>query len=518
LGLDDLGRIFLLFASFLWTCAGFYARGYLAKDPKRNRFFAFFLLTGTGNLGLILARDMISFYLFFVLMTFAAYGLIIHDRTAEARRAGLVYIVLAVIGEVFLITAFLLRWMILCVDPLAPPACPENQTLLLLLFSAGFGIKAGVIPLHMWLPLAHPVAPTPASAILSGAMIKAGLLGWIRFLPLGEAAVPNWGALFLGAGLAAAFYGVLVGLTQEDPKTILAYSSISQMGIMSTGIGIGFSAPEVWHVAMATLMFYALHHGLAKGALFLGVGMASAVREKGTPALLFGAAILLPALALAGGPLTSGALAKTALKEVYHYTTSPWALTLEWLLVFSSVGTALLMTHFLCTLLARARVDQRSPAPGKIQWVSWLVLVLAASSSAWLLAPEEFPIETAKLLFAAQIWSGTWTVLLGGFLGWILFRWTGRKGKRPLPAIPAGDLLVGILWLLGSLSGFWRHRAEPALRAGLIRCFAFGRRTGEGFFSLSAAPLKGEERLFQWTSAGAVFLLMAAVFLAILIL
>jgi formate hydrogenlyase subunit 3/multisubunit Na+/H+ antiporter MnhD subunit len=515
LGLDDLGRVFLLFTSFLWICAGLYARGYLAGDPRRNRFFAFFLLTASGNLGLIMARDMLGFYLFFVLMTFAAYGLIIHDGTIAARRAGLVYITLAVLGEIMLITAFLMLGMVLYGNPFAPPAAPADPTLLLILFSAGFGIKAGAVPLHVWLPLAHPVAPTPASAILSGAMIKAGLLGWIRFLPLGEAALPGWGALFIGAGLAAAFFGVFVGLAQEDPKTILAYSSISQMGIMSTGIGIGFSAPEVWPVTLATLMVYALHHALAKGALFLGVGITPVSGRKGGGAL-FKAGIVLPALALAGAPLTSGALAKTAMKEVYSFITPPWPMILEGLLILSSVGTALLMSHFILILFARIREDQRSPAHRQGKWAPWLILVLAVSSVAWLLPPGDLPLSAPKLFLAAQIWSGTWTVLLGGLLGWILFRRTKRKGKSFLPPIPAGDLLAGVPWLLGRISDPWAHRAEPALRAWLNRVGTFRGRMGEALSSLSAAPLKGEERLFQWTAAGAVFLLMAAVFLAIL--
>jgi formate hydrogenlyase subunit 3/multisubunit Na+/H+ antiporter MnhD subunit len=109
----------------------------------------------------------------------------------------------------------------------------------LLLLLVGFGIKAGALSLHFWLPLAHPAAPVPASAVLSGAMLKAGLLGWIRFLPLGEAAMPLSGVTLVSAGLGAAVLGTFVGVVQNDPKTVLAYSSISQMGIITTGIVFG---------------------------------------------------------------------------------------------------------------------------------------------------------------------------------------------------------------------------------------------------------------------------------------
>ena len=94
----------------------------------------------------------------------------------------------------------------------------------------GFGIKAGALALHFWLPLAHPAAPVPASAVLSGAMIKAGLLGWLRFLPLGYAALPAAGLGLVGVGLAAALIGAAAGALQRNPKTVLAWSSVARWG------------------------------------------------------------------------------------------------------------------------------------------------------------------------------------------------------------------------------------------------------------------------------------------------
>jgi hypothetical protein len=105
----------------------------------------------------------------------------------------------------------------------------------------GFRYQSRCGLLHVWLPLAHTVAPTPASAVLSGSMIKAGLLGWIRFLPPGGGGDPAWGAVFIAAGITAAFYGVAIGLGQKHPKTVLAYSSISQMGLITVAFGIGLT-------------------------------------------------------------------------------------------------------------------------------------------------------------------------------------------------------------------------------------------------------------------------------------
>jgi len=210
-------------------------------------------------------------------MTFAAYGVIVHVGSAPARRAGKVYIIMALLGEALLICALLLATAAaggtdLRQIPAAVAASPLRNLIIALVLT-GFGVKAGAVPLHLWHPLAHPVAPTPASAVLSGGMIKAGLLGWLRFLHLGEVVLPEWGALCIAVGLATASYGVVVGLTQDEPKTVLAYSSVSQMGFMLTGIGIGLSAPVAWPAALSAVLLYALHHGLAKGALFLGVGV-----------------------------------------------------------------------------------------------------------------------------------------------------------------------------------------------------------------------------------------------------
>ena len=255
--LDETGRLFLGFTAVVWLLAGWYARGYLAGDPRRHVFWSFYLATAAGNLGVCLAGDAASFYLLFALMTFAAYGLVIHSGSAEARRAGRVYLIMAVLGEAALVAGMLLAVHAASshyLSDLAAVAPPAAAIPLLLL---GFGIKVGMPLLHMWLPLAHPVAPVPASAVLSGVMLKAGLLGWLRFLPLGTAALPETGTLLLTAGLLAMFLGVAAGLCQREPKVLLAYSSISQMGFMTLAVGAGLLAPQLWPVLLPAVGLYA---------------------------------------------------------------------------------------------------------------------------------------------------------------------------------------------------------------------------------------------------------------------
>jgi len=189
------------------------------------------------------AGDIASFYSFFAIMTFAAYGLVVHDGSPQARRAGRIYLVMAVLGEMALLAGLLpvrFRGAKRHASGAAPAiADAENRNLILGLLIAGFGVKAGLPLLHFWLPLAHPVAPTPASAVLSGAMIKAGLLGWLLTLPLSETALPQWGTLMIMVGALASIGAALIGVCQHQAKAVLAYSSISQMGLITIMVGGG---------------------------------------------------------------------------------------------------------------------------------------------------------------------------------------------------------------------------------------------------------------------------------------
>ena len=204
--IDALRVPFLAAAALLWSAAGLYARGYQSGDARAGLFLVCWCLCLAGNLWLILAGDAAGFYAGFALMTFAAWGLVVHARSARALQAGRVYISMALLGELAMLAGLLLASeaadgsMVLSDMAAAIPDAPHQGWIVALLV-AGFGVKAGLPVLHFWLPLAHPVAPTPASAVLSGAMIKAGLLGWLFLLPLGLTELPGWGALLMALGL-----------------------------------------------------------------------------------------------------------------------------------------------------------------------------------------------------------------------------------------------------------------------------------------------------------------------------
>jgi formate hydrogenlyase subunit 3/multisubunit Na+/H+ antiporter MnhD subunit len=450
-GVDGTGRVFLLLAALLWTVAGAYARAYHARDPLRERFWLFWLLTLAGNLGVAVALDVVGFYLSFALMTFSAYGLVIHAGSGEALRAGRVYVAMAVLGEGMLLSGILLGAAGAPgtgVEAFAASlADSPHRELAVGLLLGGFGIKAGAVPLHVWLPLAHPVAPTPASAVLSGCMIKAGLLGWLRFLPLGEAAVPGWGAALVWLGILAAFFGVAAGATQRDPKTALAYSSISQMGFLNVAVGVGLLAPEAWPYAGAACLVYALHHGLAKGALFLGVGVAAGAEGRARGSAL--AALALPALAVAGAPLTSGSVAKSALKGAVARVPE-WPVALDLALSLAAVGSTLLMGRFLVLVHRAGAHGERRAGAGL--WVPWGVLLAAVAGVLWVV-PGWYELEFRPYLPApGAVLVSVWPLAAGGVLLWTAV-WGARALRVPSDrvAVAPGDLVVPVERGLGAV-------------------------------------------------------------------
>ncbi|MCC5812583.1 MAG: NADH/ubiquinone/plastoquinone (complex I) [Ectothiorhodospiraceae bacterium] len=421
LGVDGLSRGLLLLAGVLWGAAAIHSRTLLAGEDGR-RYAVFFLLTLAGNLGLLVARDVATFYLGFALMTFAAYGLVVHSGKAEAMRAGRIYLILAVLGEVLLLAGLLMlaaqagNTRVEAIGEvyrqLPHPAITAG------LVAAGFAVKMGVVPLHVWLPLAHPAAPVPASAVLSGIILKAGLLGWIHLLPLGEIAVPALGQALIALGLFGAYYAALVGCFQQRPKTVLAYSSVSQMGLLAVLVGTWLGGEGDDRLLAVAILVFAVHHGLAKGLLFLAVPMI----QRGVRPVAW--LSLLPVLALAGFPLTSGILAKSALKTV-----APDGLSL--LLTLTSVTTGLLLLRFL--RVAWPESQAREPA-GRHELLSWLLVLVLSLMLPWWLATGD--LRGYSLQWSSMV-DGIWPLALAGLLAFVASRLLPRW-----PGLPEGDLVA----------------------------------------------------------------------------
>lgn len=427
---DDLSRAWLGFTALLWGCAGVFASSSQKGSANRMRFWTFWLMALTGNLLLIIAADALSFYLGFSAMSLSAYGLIVHQGGPGPRRAGRLYLQLAICGEMALLAGLMLRSHATGGDFsfAAWQAVPmDGLTLVLLLL--GLGLKAGFWPLHVWLPLAHPAAPAPASAVLSGAMLKAGLLGIWRCLPEGDPLLSSWAEVMLAVGVFGAIYPALLGLIAGKAKAVLAYSSVSQMGYLVILMALAWRHPEQHQAMTVVLMLYGVHHGLAKGALFLAAGLIHAGRLPRAGWLL----LALPALAIVGLPLTSGGAVKTALKDVW--SAGEYEGWLLWLTV-SSLTTALLLTRSLWLLRGDA-ADAPARRPPLLQILPWALLCILA-----LLLPWLWPVLREPMLhglYPGGIWSSLWPLLvaLGAAAAVVKsgYKIPARLAKLPNPAL-----------------------------------------------------------------------------------
>ena len=424
--LDTPGAMLLLVCALLWIGAGAYAAADLRSQPNAARFAICWLLTLIGSLGVFIAANLLTFYFVYALVSIPAFGLIAHEDTPGTARAGAVYMTFTILGEAFLLMAFALlaagepNHSLAIRDVMtALPASPWRDAAVALAI-AGFGMKMALVPVHSWMPLTYTAAPIPAAAVLSGAAVKAGVIGLVRFLPF-DFAMPDWGEAFAAVGFFSAFYGVAIGITQRNPKTVLAYSSISQMGVIAAVFGMGLASGDAGAPLGAT--FYAAHHVLVKGALFLAVGVAAASPKR---ALWLPLATLL-ALSLGGLPFTGGALAKYAVKAQLGEGMAGLLSTL------SSIGTTLLMLHFVRRLMLGA--GRSASAPAGLA-APWLAIGVAALIVPWLLVPT-LGLDISAALSPKGLWDALWPVAVGAALAVPLWRFADR-----VPYAPAGDIVV----------------------------------------------------------------------------
>lgn len=431
LSLDLAGAVLLGSAALLWTLAALYALRYLRGDAAAGRFGVCWLLALTGCLGAFIVADMVSLYLLLGLLSIGASGLVIHDQTAQAWRGGGMYLAMALFGESCALMGFVLlaaaspnEGLLIRDAMLALPQSPSRDLTLALLI-VGLGLKAGLVPLHMWMPLAHAAAPVPASAVLSGAVVKVGIVGLMRFVPLHDA-MAGWGQALAAVGLFTALYGVAIGITQKHPKAVLAYSSVSQMGVIAAVLGMGWSVGDA--SAALSAAFYASHHVLVKGMLFLTVGLVAATSAPRRMWPLLVVATVL-GLGLGGLPLTGGALAKYAVKGPLG---DGLAGTLG---KVSAAGTTLLILHFAQRLREFAPAQPGEVAPAGLWW-PWAALALASFVVPWGLYLSVPGGTVGDVLAPAALWAALAPMLAGAAAAWLL-----RRFGTPLPQIPEGDVV-----------------------------------------------------------------------------
>ena len=281
--LDALAAFFLVVVNLGGATAGLYALGYGRHEPAPHRVLPFFPLFLAGMNLVVLADDAFTFLLSWEFMSLASWALVMaHHRDRDNVRAGFIYLVMASFGTLALLLAFgLLAGPEGAYGFAAIRAAdhgPGIAALVLALVLLGAGSKAGLVPLHVWLPLAHPAAPSHVSALMSGVMTKVAVYGFVRivFDLLGE---PTWWAsmIVLALGGVTAVLGVLYALMQHDLKRLLAYHTVENIGIIYIGLGLAlaFQANDMgWAAALAltAALFHVLNHSLFKSLLFFGAG------------------------------------------------------------------------------------------------------------------------------------------------------------------------------------------------------------------------------------------------------
>ncbi|MBK9373556.1 MAG: hydrogenase [Holophagales bacterium] len=508
LAADPLSALFLLPVFLVPALGAVYGLGYWSeaehlRDGRKLRFFMGILAASMA--AVLIARSGVAFLVAWEVMALAAFfAATTEDRLPAVREAGWIYLVATHAGTLglFGMTALLhdttgsFAWE----APAAGLAVTGSASVVFLLALVGFGAKAGLFPFHFWLPGAHAGAPSHVSAVMSGVMLKVGLYGILRITSLYGAPPAWWGGLLLVLGVASALYGAALAAAQNDLKRLLAYSSIENVGIVSTGIGVallGRSAarPEWIALGLGGALLHVLFHSLFKPLLFLGAG--AVIHGTGTREMdLMGG--LLRKMPKTGAAFAVGCAAVAALPPLNGFF-SEFLVYLGLLRAFAGPGEALL-AGFAAPALAlaggialaafvklfgivflgspRSEKAEHAHEPGLAMRVP--ILALAA---ACLLAGLSSPFLCPGLDAATSAWAA--------------------KALSPVPALATvapvatvaawGAAFLGLLALTAAVAGFLIRRRTvsrgPTWDCGYARPTARMQYTGSSFGDWIAARL-----------------------------
>ena len=325
--IDGFRVLYAAIACFMWMCTGVFSKEYFAHYRNRNRYYLFQLLTLGATAGIFLSADLYTTFIFFEIMSVSSYVWVAHDETAPSMRAAATYLAVAIIGGLTLLMGLFLLYTqtgTLMISDLYEACQGKNVYPACLCMLVGFGAKAGAFPLQIWLPKAHPVAPAPASALLSGILTKTGIFGVLVIscqILLHDA---MWGAFILVIGLITMFLGALLAVFSVDFKRTLACSSVSQIGFILVGVGMQGILGEHNEIAIRGTVLHMVNHSLFKLVLFMAAGVIymnihkldlNVIRGFGRKKPLLKFIYLMGALGIGGIPLWSGYISKTLLHE-----------------------------------------------------------------------------------------------------------------------------------------------------------------------------------------------------------
>lgn len=407
---DSLALLFVSLSALLWLLTTLYAIGYLEGSPNRSRFFAFFSLCVTATAGLALAGDLFTFIVFYEALTWATYPLVVHRGTDNSLNAGRTYLAYTVTGGTILLVGIVWLYSVTgtlafvdggFVEALANDRTGEVQVIFVLLV-AGLGVKAAIVPLHGWLPVAM-VAPAPVSALLHAvAVVKAGAFGIVRVLysVYGVEYATIIGVapfLALAAGITI-IYGSIRALSQDDLKKRLAYSTVSQVSYITLGVA------TIGPIATLGGLVHLVHQGIMKITLFFcagnlaeqhGLKRVSELAGAGRRMPLTMAAFTIAAFGMIGLPPAAGFISKLYLGIGGVQADQTW-------IVLVLIGSSLLNAAYFLPIIHKAWFEP-PPAGATHGEPGWLLLLPPLATAAATLAAGLFAAAPASPLGIARL-------------------------------------------------------------------------------------------------------------------
>ncbi|MCR4789054.1 MAG: sodium:proton antiporter [Lachnospiraceae bacterium] len=384
---DGLRVIYACVAVFMWAMCTLISPEYFRSYKNNRRYYVFFALTLPALIGVFLSGDLFTTFIFFEIMSLTSYVWVAQDERERSLRAAATYLGVAVIGGLVMLMGLFMLYDLAgtlnvsklpdAVNSLASSgmyteaALTKKLRIIGALIFTGFAAKAGVYPLHIWLPKAHPVAPAPASALLSGILTKSGIYGVLivtLYIMQGDL---GWAKAMLFLGLITMFLGAVLALFSVDLKRTLACSSMSQIGFIMTGIGMGAMLGAHGVVALRGTFLHMLNHSMIKLVLFLSAGVIyfnlhklniNDIRGFGRNKNFLKIVFLIGACSIAGIPMFSGYVSKTLLHEgilegtgILGTGTAGFA---EWVFLFSGGCTLAYMIKLFVAIFVEKNEDE----------------------------------------------------------------------------------------------------------------------------------------------------------------
>ena len=392
LKMDGFRLLYGGIAAFMWMMTGIFSREYFGHYRNRNRYYFFYLLTLGATMGVFLSGDFYTTFLFFEVMSLTSYVWVVHDEKPAAMKAGEIYLAIAVIGGLVMLMGLFLLYDAagtLRMSELHEAVSrirPEERWRIYaaggcMLF--GFGAKAGMFPLHVWLPKAHPVAPAPASALLSGILTKTGVFGVLAVSVEVFRYDVRWGKLLLFLGVITMFGGAFLALFSVDFKRTLACSSMSQIGFILVGAGMTELLGKEGALAVRGTILHMVNHSMIKLVLFMAAGVVyqnlhalnlNEIRGFGRQKPLLKGIFFAGALSIGGIPGFSGYVSKTLLHEsIVEYTAelaalkepTLWIRGIEWIFLVTGGMTLAYMTKLFAAVFLEENPDRQEEYDAK---------------------------------------------------------------------------------------------------------------------------------------------------------